>query len=83
MEIDDLPAPGCLVQPVHILGEQHSAATAGLEPSQSKMGVIGLRLSKATRADHASGPIAAAGGIVGHERKRTGGVRFQLPAASR
>jgi hypothetical protein len=43
VEVDDLPAPGRLVQLVHVLGEQHSAATAGLNPSQGVMGTVGLR----------------------------------------
>ena len=48
------------------------------------MGVIGLRLSKPTPADHAAGPITAQGGIVRDEGlKAYRRCRFQLPSTSR
>lgn len=31
MQVYDLPAPGRLVLPVHVLGEQHSPETTGLQ----------------------------------------------------
>jgi len=60
VEIDHHPAPGCLMQSVYVLGEQHLALAVGLELSQGVMSVVGTRSSKAAPADHAARPIASA-----------------------
>ena len=68
VEVDHRPAPSRLMQSVHVLREQHLAPTAGLEPGQGVMRVVGECLFEATPADHAAGPIASAGRVVGEER---------------
>ncbi len=68
MKVDDLPAPGGLVQTVDILGEEQLAPAIGFEPRQRVMRVVGLGLSEPPPADHASRPVPLARLLVGNER---------------
>jgi hypothetical protein len=80
VKVDDLPAPGRLVQPVHVLGERTRLRPLASSRAKGVMGVVWLRSSEATPADHATGPIATSGGIVRDELLEAHGRR-SLPAA--
>jgi hypothetical protein len=56
VKVDDLPAPGGLVQTVNILGEEQLAPAAFFQPRQRVMRVVGFGLSEPSPADHASRP---------------------------
>jgi hypothetical protein len=56
------------MQPVDVLGEEHLAPTAGLEPGQGVMRVVGKCLSEVPPTDQAARPIAAPDGVFGDKR---------------
>ncbi len=68
MQVDDLPAPGGLVQPVDILGEEQLALAIGFQPRQRVMCIVGPSLSEPPPANHASRPVTLARLLVGNKR---------------
>ena len=68
MQVDDLPAPGGLMQTVDILGEEQLAPAVGFQPRQRMMRIVGLRHSEPPPADHASRPISRARILIRGER---------------
>ena len=84
MKVDDLPAPGGLVQTVDILGEEQLAPAVGFEPRQRVMRVVGLgfpnrRQPTMLRAQYRWRVFSSAT----NAWNRTGCVRFQSPLPSR
>jgi hypothetical protein len=67
VKVNHRPAPGRLMEPVHVLGEQHLALTSGLQSGQGAMGVVGTGPAEPPPADHAARPIAAPRGGLGDE----------------
>jgi hypothetical protein len=67
VEVDHVPTPGSLVQPVHILRQENLAPTARFKLCQSAMRVVRLGLTEPPPAYHAAGPITTARQLVGHE----------------
>lgn len=68
MKVDDLPAPGGLVQTVNILGEEQLAPAIFFQTRQRVMCVVGFGSSEPSPADHASRPVPLARLLVGNER---------------
>ena len=60
VQIDHLPVAGGLMQPVDVLGQQHLAPPARLEPGQRMMRIVRLRLAEPPPADQAARPVALA-----------------------
>ena len=67
VQIDHLPMAGGLMQPVDILGQQHLAPPARLEPGKCMMRIVRLRLAEPPPADQAARPVAPARMLFGHE----------------
>ena len=75
MKVDDLPAPGGLMQTVYILGKEELALAFGFQSGQRMVRIVGLGLSEPSPADHASRPVPLARPFLGNECLEANGLR--------
>jgi hypothetical protein len=67
VEVNHLPTPGSLMQPVNVLRKENLVPAVCFELRQSMMRVVRHGLFEPPPTDHTSGPIAMARQFVGHE----------------